>query len=375
MVTLGKTNGRHALLDEGKAFFSTGINHVEPHLLLAPYNWQATLERYGSDFVDTSGRFNPSGKAAWKWIEEVFHCFEIWGFNTFGYHTSIPLEWLRDSRYYYVAPIRSHVLERFCPFAERPDVFSPEFEERVEESVKEVCEAHRGAKNLLGYAFSDVPDWNLEPRHYPEGLPERHPWVEELAIKGCLPMDPDSPDALPAIAERWIRVHVESVRRNDPNHLILGDKTKLHSLRLPWMRDLCRQHYDLLLVQVEPDWGRYASELKGLHRETGLPVLLGDSAFSIRSEGHTRGVKGIMCTDEEAAGKAYTDYLKTVASIPFIVGWHICGFTEGWPGSSIPERSLSHIQCGLMDPFGKPYAAYVTQVADANRLLATSFTA
>ena len=55
---------------EGERFVSMGINHVEPHLWLAPYNKAATLKRYGADMVDENGCFNTDGPAAKKWIDQ-----------------------------------------------------------------------------------------------------------------------------------------------------------------------------------------------------------------------------------------------------------------------------------------------------------------
>ncbi|MCM8532264.1 MAG: hypothetical protein NE330_13970, partial [Lentisphaeraceae bacterium] len=37
---------------DGKRFVSMGVNHLEPHLWLSPYNKDVTLKRYGADMVD-----------------------------------------------------------------------------------------------------------------------------------------------------------------------------------------------------------------------------------------------------------------------------------------------------------------------------------
>lgn len=407
----------------GQPFFSIGINHVEPHLLLASYNMPETLRRYGTDFVDNHGRFNAGSRAADSWMNTVFAHLRKWGFNTFGYHTSIPLEGLAGTEFFYVASVRSFILERFCPEAERPDVFSEVFRNRVDRCAKAVCELHRKATNLLGYAFSDVPDWNLESKHYPSGFPVLHPWVQEITRAGAdragkqrwvellgyryldpatvarvydLPSttswedlhrveewgkarDPDSARAdsdafLASIAAEWHRVHSEAVRRYDDRHLVLGDKVKLHSYEKAFVRELAREHYDVLYVQEPPPWEKHAAALENLHGQTGLPILLGDSAVSVRSEWHTQGVKGLSFVSEEDAGKAYVAYLEQVSRKPYILGWHLCGYMEGWPGSWIPERALSHIQCGLIDPFENERVGLTNLVTRANASLTHRFT-
>jgi hypothetical protein len=166
-----------------------------------------------------------------------------------------------------------------------------------------------------------------------------------------------------------MRIHAEAALRYDHHHLILGDKHKLHSLKLSMLRKLCARYYDVLLVQAQPSWETTDVLLQELHEQTGLPVLLGDSAFSVRGRGHEQGVKGIRCISPEEAGMAYASYIQTGSEIPHIVGWHLCGYMEGWPGSSIPERALSHIQCGFIDPFEVPYEDYLCYVSQANRVV------
>ena len=43
---------------DGEKFVSIGVNHIEPHLWLAPYNKAATLKKYGRDMVGPDGHFN-----------------------------------------------------------------------------------------------------------------------------------------------------------------------------------------------------------------------------------------------------------------------------------------------------------------------------
>jgi hypothetical protein len=68
---------------DGEKFVSIGVNHIEPHLWLAPYNKAATLKKYGSDMVGKDSHFNTSGNAAKKWIETQVKTTRELGFNTF----------------------------------------------------------------------------------------------------------------------------------------------------------------------------------------------------------------------------------------------------------------------------------------------------
>ena len=87
---------------EGEKFVSIGANHIEPHLWLAPYNKEATLKKYGSDYVGEEGLFNTNGEAAKKWIDQQVKTYRDLHFNTFGRHThpSIDTKLYEDQVYY-----------------------------------------------------------------------------------------------------------------------------------------------------------------------------------------------------------------------------------------------------------------------------------
>src|SRR5210317_489136 len=72
---------------DGDKFVSLGVNHIEPHLWLAPYNRDATLKRYGADMVSPDGTFDTHSAAAGKWIDRQIEVCRDLHFNTFAKHT------------------------------------------------------------------------------------------------------------------------------------------------------------------------------------------------------------------------------------------------------------------------------------------------
>ena len=54
---------------DGQKFWSAGVNHIEPHLYLAPYNKNETMAKYGKDLLDDNGKFNTTTGAAQRLID------------------------------------------------------------------------------------------------------------------------------------------------------------------------------------------------------------------------------------------------------------------------------------------------------------------
>src|SRR5687767_13347075 len=115
---------------EGRRTVTTGVNHTEPGLMLAPYNRQATLERYGADFATTGGKFNPNGEGAQRWAKQVLADLKDWGFDALGYHTGLPPATYRRT-FPYIQALRPVTVTPWARL-ERPDVFAPGFEKRVD---------------------------------------------------------------------------------------------------------------------------------------------------------------------------------------------------------------------------------------------------
>lgn len=87
---------------EGEKFVSIGVNHIEPHLWLAPNNKDTTLQRYDKDMLTADGKFDTNSKAAKRWIDRQVEICEDLHFNTFAKHThpSIDPALYKDQVYY-----------------------------------------------------------------------------------------------------------------------------------------------------------------------------------------------------------------------------------------------------------------------------------
>lgn len=394
----------------GDEFVSLGVNHVEPYLMTAPYNVRRTLEHYGADFITPDGRFNPYGAAAATWLEQVKRDFLAWRFTAFGFHTDVPLELVNDD-FHYIARIRVAPLEMYARSVARPDVFSPAFARELENEVRRVCLLHKGERNLLGYAFVDIPEWTLAPLRY-QSPPIVHPWVDALrALDADAPgkqawiavlrehyrapqaaadahglradsweelqahivwptpkddraVGKDSEAMLGAIAERWYALHSYYIRRHDPYHLILGDK--LRGAALPqFLLPILQRHVDVILIQW---YGRFAQQeaaLRQIHAATGKPILLGDSSFSV-VQPHQDLAKGVHVRSQREVGEEYMAYLRDIMSLPFVIGWHHCGYIEGWRGLVVENEPYVDRQCGFKDPLERVHEDAVARVRQAN---------
>jgi hypothetical protein len=411
---------------EGEKFISLGVNHIEPHLWLAPYNKAKNLERYGSDFILPDGRFNPGGTAARKWIDNLRVICEDLHFNTFAKHThpSIPATLYQD-HIYYVASLETAPIGRWRQErgeGPRPDVFSQDFEHHLAQTVKAACMQHRNNRNLLGYLYADVPYWETYPSMrktvsekamiYPwvnallslgeesegkwkwiEILQKRYPSAEAAAEVWGMPISPaygvswdylarlqtwfepvdveraqqDMELFMGMIAEQWYRLHHDYIRRYDPNHLILGDKSNIGSFR-DWLVPTLKNYVDVVMIQSYATSKRDAEKAEWLYREIGKPIINGDGCFGFADpERQQLGIKGFRTgaksTQEVAA--MYQKYLQEIMATPYMIGWHHCGFMEQWDEAERGDVSTN--ENGFLDPFENYYTEWTDVIKTSNK--------
>ncbi len=415
-MTVQCLNGVWWFVDaDGGPFVSLGVNHIQPNCWLAPYNRDASLARYGADLATSDDRFDIGGRGVRLLMRSLVGRLKKWGFNSLGMHIQdVPVDTYAGDLYSVACIDAYHLGSRFRFGVDRfPDVFSPEFERRVDEAAAACCLRHGANRRLIGYAFSDIPRWYFYPgqndllslpvhpwaddlRSMPPGsagrakwteiMQARHqdaesaPWIEGVVTRKAgafwdvaqwpSPSDPvrdrgDSEALLAAAAERWYSVHTEAIHRHAPGALILGDKLHSPHILPAWLLSIVAKHVDVLFIQWYQPFEVQREALQRLHRLTGLPILNGDSGFCWPDPPRRTRVKGFQVAAMEAVGEAYHDYLRGIMSLPFMLGWHFCGIMEQWDGArrGYPEEPNEN---GFMDPFENPREVVVAKVTEAN---------
>ena len=166
------------------------------------------------------------------------------------------------------------------------------------------------------------------------------------------------------ILSTWHEVNRNAILKFDPNHLILGDKISCHGQGHPdWVYQIVGNYVDVLLIQDYDFFNpQHLKKLKKLHALSKRPILNGDHSYSYTVP-EMRKAKGIPVAFDEV-GQAYFTYLKGISNLPFMLGWHNCGYMEQWQGSK-PDATGKE-QTGFFNPYGLPRMEALEKVKSAN---------
>jgi len=307
---LQKQQGRWRLLSpSGSPFFSLGLNHVDPAVLMHADGAGPWYRIYGNSME--------------RWLNAVGREIRAWGFNTMGWNQEVVARGRtihRHSRaftyeeYQWLQMPYCHML----PFAQlhhwdtdhrHVDFFSYEFEDWCDYVARTHCGRFVDDPKLIGYFYSDCPAWVHNQR--------KNAWKGPVFDPEGL-KTPEGRERLRQIARRYYQVCYESVRRYDPHHLILGDRYEANrpyaleviESALPYINVLSFQHFDTPQAIVE--------NLNLFAERTGMPILLADSGVADGRTWHT----GTLALDAERYGKTLQ---KVVEEAPSCVGFHLCG--------------------------------------------------
>lgn len=410
---------------DGDRFVSLGVNHVEPHLWLAPYNKDATLKRYGQDMVSADGHFNTHGQAARKWIDRQAAICRDLNFNTFGPHThpTIDTRLYRD-QVYYIASLQTGPLAGWRERngeGPRPDVFSLDFRDFIEARVQAVCTEHKDSRRLLGYLYTDVPSWvmgradqkkrNNSVMIYPwinailplgEASPGKWKWLEHLQTRYASPEDaarvwglpvsptygiswnrmarlntwfnPADPKTANAdmvsfmhlIADRWYGLHHDLIRKYDPNHLLLGDKNWI-TWHHEWVLPALKKHVDVVAIQAYDRWDVDGKVTGRIYAATGKPIFNGDGSHGfVGPHQQEHGVKGFRTGAQsyQEVADLYQETLKGMMAAPYMIGWHHCGCLQQWDAAERGDSPRN--ENGFMDPFENYHTVWTDVIREVN---------
>jgi len=382
-------SGRWWLIDPlGNVFLSKGVNHISfrgdiaPKLGYSPYG-RVAEKRYGT---------------AEKWAQEAVGRLREWGFNTVGAWSS--RETFEQQMPYTVILNLGASAGGDWLKGSFPDVFSQEFEEKVQARGRRLCSSRSSDPFLIGY-FTDNelrwgPDWRsrrslLEdflalPADAPgkvalvDFLIERYgtatnvseAWGVSASDRGSLlklqrvfsktpAFRIDGKDFLKVIAEKYFSVCNRAIRLADPNHLNLG--CRFGGYAPDEVIEACGPHVDVV------SFNRYdpmppVRKLKEIHRITGRAVMLTEFSFKAMDSGlpNTKGAGRAVATQKDRAD-GFQRYVEALVEIPAIVGYHWFEYTDE-PASGRFDGENSNY--GLVDINDKPWGVLVKRMTVVN---------
>lgn len=382
---------------EGNAFLSMGVNHVVTDALKHTENKSHWLNEFSLNEQHTEEEFLT------KFQDKVKGDLALFNFNVLGAHSP---------SHFYASPIAPyiekmeflHICHWQTPTKEEfKDVFSPEFETYCEAFAKKIVKPNDPF--LLGYFFTDcpifterdaakrgvvmygapreaTPTWpnvlrnlgaeskgkqvyvDLISEIYNKNIKEFNStykthfnsfndllktkdWRTATDIENKKEQD-DNFKFLLKIIDQYYKVAVSTVKKLDPNHIILGDKLNGNTDTPSEIIQITSRYTDVVYFQM---FGHYEDQkpyMDKCSKISNKPIYNGDGSFSVPSEKMPHP-NGPHCKNQEERAKVTVDFATRSFSRADFVGWDHCGWFDHW---NTYRGQQDRQMPGLQDPFG-----------------------
>jgi len=309
---VGKSKNRWFFITpDNKPFFSIGLNHIDWNVLKSPDNIHIWKEKYDGDPI--------------KWItESVVPYLKKWGFNTIGWVQEVvvikhgmhrhsnswnaPQYKAANMPYCHMVPVAD--VHQWDVETLRPDVFSSGFEDWCDFVARQDCVDLADDPNLIGYFFTDCPNWV-------------HPSLDNGAIGPWF--DPDmlsnekGQQEFASAVNKYYKTVTDAIKRYDKNHLILGDRLEGNRPLPEIIITTAANYVDVLSFQMFGKAQLSSAFFTKVNQLTGLPVLQADSSAYGRKHASVDNIS------PKLEGEQYQKMMDIFFNNPSCIGWHYCG--------------------------------------------------
>ncbi len=289
-----------------------------------------------------------------KWIDLAIRRMEDWGLNTVG-NWSDPRLWDAHKKAYIVF-LRGWGTE--TGYMGMPDVYSPDWAQKVDEAAASQCAPRKDDPYLLGYFIGNEPPW-----------PGRESLVVDMILEGpesaiqreakTFLAQGDTPDRRKEFIyrafARYIEVINAAVHKYDPNHLNLGlrfgrvEETPDEVIKLSRSFDVFS--FNAYTFAIDP------KALERAYQISGRPILIGEFHFGVPGRGLGAGL--VQTRDQVERGVAYRYYVEQAAAFPAFIG---TGWFQWVDEPSTGRSDGENYNIGFVDVTDRPYRELVDAV-------------
>jgi len=330
------------------------------------------------------------------WAVQTANRLQQWGFNTIANWSDGELT--QKGLMPYTTNVSS--LAPLC--GHLPDVYAPDFADRVRDLVTPEVTPYVADPLLIGYFVGNEPHWTFGGHRHPfndvfvsaeyphtrtvalEWVRENygndihglniawktafHKW-EDLTEPGAIPdvrlgseaLQLDADEFMGKVLTEFYRVCCQEIRAVDPNHLLLGGRFYTPMMAEPYVR-ACK-FFDVYSFNYY-NWNAPTEAIDRILMLTGRPVLIGEFHYGVEGRGLTPSL--IACASEEDKGLAYRHFVENIAALPGVVGAH----WFQWVDQPVTGRFDGEAyNIGLVDVTDIPYTEFIAHIQETHRRL------
>ncbi|MCU0456307.1 MAG: hypothetical protein MUE74_08395 [Bacteroidales bacterium] len=299
------------------------------------YTWNL-YRRHGEDWYN-------------KWMDLTARRMGDWGINTIGNWSDANFE--KTGRRAYVATLRGWGIE--TGQMGMPDVYAPDFVDKIDKAAKDQCEPLKNDPYLIGYFIGNELPWPRRELELANLYFNGEPTPMQAELKKFL-ADGDTPEKRVAFIHgayaRFVSTINAAIKKYDPNHLNLGIR---FGGSTPDPVVLASKGFDVFSMN---SYGYEVNKnfMNRVYELTGLPIVIGEFHFGAPGRGLAPGLAQVISQEER--GAAYSYYVENAATHPALIGTHWFQWIDQPPTG---RNDGENYNIGFLDVTDRPYAELI----------------
>jgi hypothetical protein len=299
---------------DGRAEFLNGVTTVQPRLL--------GRDQRGPHYVSRDWKGDDASPAARRqWAEATLARVKGLGFKGMG-------AWCDPVFHGYDVPVARDLNLSTYLVGEERDVFSPQWERRVEQIIRDQVVPLRDSRSLVGYYTDNELEWG----------------------------GAGDDEATYRKARRYFEVTTRLVKKYDPNHLVLGVRFRGDAPAAVVRASAGLT--DAQSVNYYPHDAKLDRQLfETLHRLSGgQPVIVSEYSFhALDGRSGNRNTFGFpaQVKDQAARAAGYRDMTTRLARLPYVAGADWFQWMDEPPSGRV--RDGEDVNFGVVDVADREY--------------------
>ncbi|MDH6306452.1 hypothetical protein M2459_003176 [Parabacteroides sp. PF5-5] len=361
-----KIDGRWWFVDpEGYLFLSAGVDCMNASVRTTTEGREFIFDglKEGEGYADyylwnIQKRYGVGNER--EWINTAVKRMHNWGLNTIANWSS--REIIGSNRMPFVLSLPGLKLHE--GIMGLPDVYNPQYEKDIDQSIGGMAAQYKDNPWLLGYFVGNEQPWPGQE----SVLCDRILALEkEAPIKGMLQSylkaNGDTPENRVDFVQETFNVFLglvnRTLKKHDPNHLNLGMRFGGHTSNA--LLAITAKHFDVFsfnCYEIQPS----LDFMKRIDEQTALPIIIGEYHFGVPDRGMAAGIMQVPNYDERA--NAYRFYNEQGYSHPSLIGAHWFQWIDQ---ANTGRMDGENYNIGLLDITDRPYPEMVKAMQETHK--------
>lgn len=253
-------------------------------------------------------------------------------------------------------------------------VFDPNFEKFCDLAAAELAK-DKDDKNLFGYFTDNELPFNIKNLEDYLSLPNKNDfgylaakkWIDDRNVKQEEISEQNKADFLGFAADTYFSIVTKSIRKYDPNHLILGSRFYSSEKNVKEFMQAAGKHIDVVSINYYNSWTPSQTSMTNWENWSDKPMIVTEFYVKAEDSGlENQSGAGWIVKTQKDRGLFYQNYCLGLLKSNSCIGWHWFKYQDNDPTYTKADPSNNDANKGIVDNEYHVYQSLLNEMKSLN---------